>query len=109
MQSDARPDHDSSRLLPVQTPKDIEYLVKESEVLTGRSGRVFVISGADSLIYRVHWHPGGQPSGLSVERLDDGGRVLSIQRLQLWEFPEHSLVEAQAAGQLFTLPVRRHG
>ena len=98
-----------NRLLMVQAPEDIEYLVKESEVLTGHSGRVFVISGADSLIYRVHWHPGGQPSGLRVERLDNGGRVLCTQRLQLWEFPEHSLVEAQAAGQLFTLPVRRHG
>ena len=109
MQSDARPDHDGSRLLPVQTPDDIDYLVKESEVLTGHSGRVFVISGADSLIYRVHWHPGGQPSGLRVERLDNGGRVLCTQQLQLWEFPEHSLFEAQTAGQLFTLPVRRHG
>lgn len=79
MQSDARPDHDGSRLLPVQTPDDIDYLVKESEVLTGHSGRVFVISGADSLIYRVHWHPGGQPSGLRVERLDNGGRVLCTQ------------------------------
>lgn len=109
MHTDARLGHDGSRLLPVQTPEDIEYLVKESEVLTGRSGRVFVISGADSLIYRVHWHPGGQPSGLRVERLDNGGPVLCTQRLQLWEFPEHSLVEAQAAGQLFTLPVCRHG
>jgi len=34
--------------------------------------------------------------------LDAHGRVLSTQHLQVWEFLEHSLVEAQAAGQLFT-------
>ena len=42
-------------------------------------------------------------------RLDAHGRVVSTQHLQVWEFLEHSLVEAQAAGQLFTPPVRRHG
>jgi hypothetical protein len=41
-----------------------------------------------------------------VERLGHQGEVLSRQHLQLWEFLEHSLVEAQAAGQLFTPPVR---
>jgi hypothetical protein len=102
----ARIGHDGPALLPVRTPEDIEYLVKESEVLTGHSGRTFVIAGADALVYRVHWHPGGNPTGLEVERLDARGHVLSTQQLQLWEFPEHSLVEAQAAGQLFTPPVR---
>lgn len=90
---------------PVVRIEDLEFLVKESEVLTGHPGRTFVISGADCLIYRVHWHLGG----LKVERLDTDGRVLNVQQLQLWEFPEHSLFEAQAAGQLFTPPVRQHG
>ena len=98
------------RLLSVQAPEDIEYLVKESEVLTGRSGRTFVIAGADRLVYRVHWQPltesGGHAAGPLVERLGHQGEVLSRQHLQLWEFLEHSLVEAQAAGQLFTPPVR---
>jgi hypothetical protein len=56
-------------LLTVQAPEDIEFLVKESEVLTGRAGRTFVIAGADWLAYRVHWHP----IGLKVERLDAEG------------------------------------
>jgi hypothetical protein len=98
------------RLLSVQAPEDIEYLVKESEVLTGQSGRSFVIAGADRLVYRVHWRPltgsGGHAAGPLVERLGNRGEVLSRQHLQLWEFLEHSLVEARAAGQLFTPPVR---
>ena len=97
------------RLLTVQAPEDIEYLVKESEVLTGQAGRTFVISGADWLVYRVSFCERTHPSGLKVERLDANGRVVSTQHLQVWEFLEHSLVEAQAAGQLFTPPVRRHG
>ena len=92
-------------LLTVQAPEEIEFLVKESEVLTGQAGRTFVIAGADWLIYRVHW----QPLGLKVERLDGRGQVLSTQHLLLWEFLEHHLMEAQAAGQLFTPPVRRLG
>ena len=95
---------DAPRLLTVQAPEDIEYLVKESEVLTGQAGRTFVISGADWLRARLL-----AEHGLKVERLDAHGHVLSTQHLQVWEFLEHSLVEAQAAGQLFTPPVRRHG
>ena len=100
---------DAPRLLTVQAPEDIEFLVKESEVLTGQAGRTFVISGADWLVYRVSLCKRTHPSGLKVERLDAHGRVVSTQHLQVWEFLEHSLVEAQAAGQLFTPPVRRHG
>ncbi|HMW23547.1 MAG: hypothetical protein Q8R98_20455 [Rubrivivax sp.] len=110
MHTDARLVPGRVRLLSVQAPEDIEYLVKESEVLTGRSGRTFVIAGADRLVYRVHWQPltesGGHAAGPVVERLGHHGEVLSRQHLQLWEFLEHSLVEAQAAGQLFTPPVR---
>jgi hypothetical protein len=88
-----------------QAPEDIEFLVKESEVLTGRAGRTFVIAGADWLAYRVHWHP----IGLKVERLDAEGRVLSTQHLLPSGVPRHSLIEALAAGQLFTPPIRRLG
>ncbi|MBT9520423.1 MAG: hypothetical protein IV101_05965 [Dechloromonas sp.] len=92
-------------LLTVQAPEDIEFLVKESEVLTGQSGRTFVIAGADWLTYRVHWHP----IGLKVERLNAAGQILSTRHLLPREFLRHSLMEALAAGQLFTPPVRRLG
>ena len=105
MHTQTRIAHDAPSLLTVQAPEDIEFLVKESEVLTGRAGRTFVIAGADWLAYRVHWHP----IGLKVERLDEEGRVLSTQHLLPREFLRHSLVEASAAGQLFTPPIRRLG
>lgn len=92
-------------LLTVQAPEDIEFLIKECEVLTGQSGRAFIIAGADWLAYRVHWHP----IGLKVERFDAAGQVLSTRHLLPKEFLRHSLMEALAAGQLFTPSVRRLG
>jgi hypothetical protein len=53
----------------------------------------------------VHWHP----IGLKVERLDAAGQILSTRYLLPKEFIRHSLMEALAAGQLFTPPVRRLG
>jgi hypothetical protein len=92
-------------LVAVSSPGDIEFLVKESEVLTGLPGRTFVIAGADRLIYRVQWHS----MGFRVERLDAQGRVLCSQHLLRWEFIDHSLVDALHAGQLFTPSVRHQG
>ena len=95
----------ATALLTVQAPEDIEFLIKECEVLTGQSGRTFIIAGADWLAYRVHWHP----IGLKVERFDAAGQVLSTRPLLPREFLGHSLIEALAAGQLFTPPVRHVG
>ncbi|MEO8155403.1 MAG: hypothetical protein ABI605_20230 [Rhizobacter sp.] len=93
----------STPLLAVTAPEDIEFLVKESEVLTGRPGRIFVIAGADRLRYRVRW----QLMGFKVERLDAQGEAMDTQHLLPWEFIDHSLVEALGAGQLFTPSVSR--
>ncbi|MCU7370018.1 hypothetical protein PEC18_03820 [Paucibacter sp. O1-1] len=90
-------------LIPVRDLSDIEFLVKESEILTGCAGRGFVIAGADRLIYRVHWHP----LGFKVERLDPRGQVLDCRHLLPWEFGEHGLAHALACGQLFTASVPR--
>ena len=103
MHTQTRIAHDAPSLLTVQAPEDIEFLVKESEVLTGRAGRTFVIAGADWLIYRVHWHP----LGFKVERLDERGAVLDCRHQLPWEFEHHSLAQALACGQLFTASVPR--
>jgi hypothetical protein len=92
-------------MLMVVEPQDIEFLVKESEVLTGQAGRIFVIAGADWLSYRVLW----SQAGFKVERLDDKGQVLHTQHQLPWEFVEHSVIEALQAGQLFTPSVRPRG
>lgn len=91
--------------MSVRAPDDIEFLVKESEILTGQPGRLFVIAGADRLPYRVQWHS----MGFKVDRLDAQGQALSSQQVLHWEFPDHSLVQALRAGQLFTPWVHRPG
>jgi hypothetical protein len=89
-------------LLPVHAAADIEYLVKESEVVTGRPGREFVIAGADRLLYRIQWHP----IGCKVQRLGEGGNAVSTHYMLHGEFHTHVLSEALRAGQLFTPAVR---
>lgn len=81
---------------------EIEYLIKESEVLTGCAGRIFEIRSAERLTYRVHWHP----LMIDVERLDANGKALDIQHLRPSNFATHSVVEALMAGQLYTESVR---
>ena len=88
--------------LPVRTAADIEFLIKESEVVTGEPGRTFVIWGADRILYRIRWHP----IGCQVKRLDDSGEPMSTVYLLHCELPAHVLGEALRAGQLFTPTVR---
>jgi hypothetical protein len=85
-------------LVPVRTPRDLEYLVKESEVITGKPGRKFVIAGADRLTYRVQW----QPNGYSVECLDEADKPICTMYLRPQEFHAHSLGSALRGGFLFT-------
>ena len=59
----------------------------------------------DTALLAVDWGS----SSLRGARLDGAGRVLNTQHLLPREFLAHSLVEALAAGQLFTPPVRRPG
>jgi hypothetical protein len=105
MDSQKRPEPRAAHLMRVRGLAEIEFLIKESEVLTGQAGRVFVISGADKLTYRVRWHP----MIIEVERLDSTGAVIDTQHLPPHDFATHSVVEALVAGQLYTAPVQtRH-
>ena len=92
-----------SGLVQVCTSADIEYLVKESEVVTGNPGRKFVIYGADRLIYRIAWHP----NGYHVERLDESDKPTSTMYLLPAQFSAHGLGEALSRGQLFTPALSR--
>lgn len=86
---------------PVGRIEDLEFLVKESEVLTGRSGRRFVVASADRPVYRVHW----RSPALVIERLDDRGVVCDSQFLLPWEFENHVLAQAMASQQLLASSV----
>ena len=92
-----------SGLVQVRTPADIEYLVKESEVVTGNRGRKFVICGADRLAYRIAWCP----HGYQVERLDESDKPTSTMYLLPTQFGAHGLGEAISRGQLFTPALSR--
>jgi hypothetical protein len=89
-------------LIQVRTPADIEYLVKESEVVTGNPGRKFVIHGADRLAYRIAW----DANGYHVERLDESDNPTGTMYLRPAQFSAHGLGEALNRGQLFTAALR---
>lgn len=96
--------HSSQRLgmlVPVRTTEDIEFLVKESEIVTGRLGRKFVIASADRLVYLIQWHL----DAYQVHRLDHQGNPICTLTMLPDEFEAHILGEASRAGQLFTSPV----
>lgn len=85
-------------MLKVESPDDIEYLVKECEVVRGKPGRDFVISSADRLTYRV----ASTAIGYQIQRLDAFGNSTWTQDMHPGDFMLHSLGEATSAGQLFT-------
>lgn len=88
-------------LYPVHSIDDIETLVKESEVVTGRACRTFVVAGAERLFYELSQ----KKKGFHLQRLDINGRVLHSEHLLTFELMEHSLFLALQAGQLFVAPV----
>lgn len=88
-------------MIAVHAAEDIEFLVKESEVITGRPGRQFVIASADRLAYRIQ----SCPIGFKIERLDHEDNPTCTLTLRPGEFHLHSLGEALRAGQLCTPPV----
>jgi len=99
MHTHAHPGHKTPRLLAVQTPEDIEFLVKESEVLTGAPGRTFVVAGADRPAYQVH----ADVAGFQIARLDGAMpyEVLATAR----ELASHPIGSAMACGLLYTEPL----
>lgn len=100
MLSHATTQDDRLTLYAVLSTEEIEYLVRESQVLTGKPSRVFVVAGADRLFYRLTQHEGC----FKVQRFDIGGEVLHSQDLLTFELLDHSLAEAVHAGQLYAAP-----
>jgi hypothetical protein len=90
---------DTARLVPVHCERDIEALVKESEVLTGRPGRKFIVAGAERIAYHVKWNA----LGLCVRRVQQDSELSDAQFMRAREFNDHTLGAALRCGQLFTL------
>lgn len=87
-------------LVTVRSIDDIEFLVKESEILTGRRGRKFVITGATRLVFRVHWYP----TGYQVRRLNSDTDKPCHRKLFMrpYVFFLHRLGRALRTGRLCT-------
>jgi hypothetical protein len=86
------------RLIQVNCLEDIEFLVKESEVITGKPGRHFIISGDGNVMYRIHC----DPSGYQIQHLDAAGNPTNTTHMKPESLAEHSLGKAVREGLLFT-------
>lgn len=92
-----------SQLVRVSDLADFDYLVKESEIVTGRAGRDFVVLGADRPAFRVT----ADLAGYEIERLDAKdpsacGRQLATAR----DLQHHTLGAALLCGMLFAVPLQ---
>ena len=92
---------DINTMVAVHATEDIEYLIKEGEIVTGRRGHKFIIASADRLVYPIQCHR----AGFRIQRLDHEDNPTSSMTLLAGEFHLHRVGEALRAGQVFTLPV----
>ena len=84
-------------LLPVRSLNDLDWFVKESEIITGNPGREFVVAGADRPTFRIHL----DHVGYQIARVDRGDQAALVCATAP-ELVQHVLVDALARGQLFT-------
>ena len=58
-------------LLPVRSLNDLDWFVKESEIITGNPGREFVVAGSDQPTFRIHL----DHVGYQIARVDRGDQA----------------------------------
>jgi hypothetical protein len=83
-------------LVPVHSLSDLEWLVKESEMLRNAPGRTFVVAGADRPAFRVRL----ADADFEIVRIDHG--PCEVLRASPHELIHHTLGNALACGLLFT-------
>ena len=88
----------NNHLRQVRTLADLQYLVKESEIVTGKPGRKFLVCGADLLAYRIAW----LANGYQVQRLDAADNTLCTMFMHPHEIGANGIGDALRGGQLFT-------
>ncbi|AKJ30132.1 hypothetical protein [Caldimonas brevitalea] len=91
----------SPGITPVCSADEIDYLLCESEMLTGLPGRKFIIAGADRLSYRIR----ALPRGYLVQRLDDTDQPVWTVSMRWFEITSHFIGDAMFSGQLFATGV----
>ena len=82
----------------VRSLNDLDWLVKESEIITGNPGREFIVAGADHPTFRVHLvHRGYQ-----IARLGLGEEAATDVCATAAELVDHAVGDALVRGQLYT-------
>lgn len=92
----------SATLTPVRSLSDLAHMVKESEILTGRPGREFVITADDALLSYVVSTSG---NGYEFRRVSSDGRITFTQFGSLDCLNSGSIGEAIATDRLFSKPL----
>jgi len=87
-----------NKLVPVRTIDDLDWLVKEREILTGEPGREFVVLGADRPAYHVKL----DFAGYQIQRVDDDRSEALSMRSTAPDLIRHTLGNALACGLLYT-------
>jgi hypothetical protein len=90
-----------SKLLPVRSVTDLQWLVKESELVTGKPGRQFIVVGGDRPAYQVRL----DASGFEVLRVDVDPLGTAPTHSSKPEFQQHPVASAMACGRLYTARV----
>lgn len=87
-----------TKLVPVRTLNDLDWLVKEREILTGEPGREFVVLGADRPAYHVTL----DTAGYQIQRVDDDSCAATPMHSTAPDLVRHTLGNALACGLLYT-------
>jgi len=90
-------------LVPVRDTRDIDFLIKESEVFTGRAGRTFVVLGSQGGSYRIEL----RPCGYLIGPLDGHGLGTDARYVSAADWAGHSVARAMRAGLVFTYEAGR--
>ncbi|MFT3815715.1 MAG: hypothetical protein QM740_20505 [Acidovorax sp.] len=88
----------SGSLVPVRDTQDIDFRIKESELVTGIAGRTFVVFGSPVESYRIEL----RPCGYLVDPLDGHGCRTGAHYVSAAEWAGHSLARALRVGLVFT-------
>lgn len=82
----------------VRDVEDLELLIKEAEVLSGKPGRLFVIEGASREVYRIAC----ERYGYWVERVGEESNPACSGHVYPDQLDGHGLGNALREGRLFT-------
>jgi len=88
----------ASGLVPVRTLDDLDWYVKEREMLTGEPGRVFVVDGKDALTYVVQLDQAGYLISPVRIAADPDLHATTVAR----DILGHALGNALRLGRLYT-------